>query len=143
MANQNQQIIIHPGIVDHLEGDKVFVRILSQSACATCHVKGACSMADMEEKLIEVQTPEYLKYNPGDNVTVRLKQSLGRKAVMLGYVVPLVILVASIVFFTLALNNEGLAALLSILILVPYYIVLWMLRDKLKKQFSFSLYSGD
>jgi len=45
--------IIHPGIIERISGEKVFVRILSQSACSACHAKGACSVADAEEKIIE------------------------------------------------------------------------------------------
>jgi sigma-E factor negative regulatory protein RseC len=143
MANSNQHVIVHPGVVDHCGHDKVFVRILSQSACSTCQVKGACSIAEVEEKIIEIQPVDPENYKPGDQVTVRMKQSLGRKALILGYIIPLIILVVAIIVFTLVLNNEGLAALLSILLLVPYYTVLYFLRDKLKQQFSFSLYSGE
>jgi sigma-E factor negative regulatory protein RseC len=143
MANPNQQVIVHPGIIDRCEEDKVFVRILSQSACSTCQVKGACSIAEVEEKIIEVQPSDVESYRPGDHVTVRMKQSLGRKALVLGYIIPLIILVTAIIIFAMVLNNEGLAALLSILLLVPYYTVLYVLRGKLKQQFSFSIYAGE
>jgi hypothetical protein len=33
--------------------------------------------------------------------------------------------------------NEGLAALISIVALVPYYIVLYLRRDKLKQKFDY------
>jgi sigma-E factor negative regulatory protein RseC len=143
MASPDQSIIIHPGIVDHLEDDKVFVKVLSQSACASCYAKGACSIAEVEEKIIEVRPPDYKDFKPGDPVTVRMKQSLGRKAVILGYILPLIILVVSIVLFVLILKNEGLAALISIILLIPYYLVLYLLRKKLKQQFSFSIYRED
>jgi sigma-E factor negative regulatory protein RseC len=143
MANPNQHVIVHPGIIDHCGEDKVFVRILSQAACSTCEVKGACSIADVEEKIIEIQPADPGNYKPGDHVTVQMKQSLGRKALLLGYILPLIILVSAILVFALLLDNEGLAALLSILLLAPYYIILYFLRDKLKQQFRFSIYAGD
>ena len=143
MTGPDQSIIIHPGIVDHIEKGKVFVRILSQSACSACHAKGMCSVSEVEDKIIEVDVTNEEAYKNGEQVTVRMQQKLGRKAVILGYVVPLVILVASIITFVTVLKNEGLAALFSMLMLVPYYFILYLLRKKLKQQFSFSIYSGD
>lgn len=143
MASGDQQVIIHPGIVERIEEDIVFVRVLSRSACSSCSVRGACAISEVEEKIIEVHPHDHRKYKPGDPVTVRMSQGLGSRAVMLGYVIPLVILVASIIAFVLILENEGLAALLAILLLAPYYALLYFLRDKLKQRFSFSIYSED
>jgi len=130
-------------MVDHVEKGKVFVRILSQSACSTCHAKGVCSVSEVEEKIVEVDTSDDSSYKSGDQVNVRMQQKLGRKAVMLGYAIPLIILVVSIIVFVSLFENEGLAALLSLLMLIPYYVVLYLLRNKLKQQFSFSIYPGD
>lgn len=143
MAAPEQGTIIHPGIVDHVEEDKVFVRILSQSACSSCHAKGFCSVSEVEEKVVEVDKSARDDFRKGDQVTVRMQQRLGRKAVLLGYVIPLVILVASIVLFVYILNDEGLAALISLAMLVPYYAILYVLRKRLKQEFKFSIYSGD
>jgi hypothetical protein len=43
-----------------------------------------------------------------------------------------------VLFVCLGLGiNDGLAALISIIALVPYYIILYLKRDKLKKQFLY------
>ena len=141
MAKSHENIIIHPGIVDHLGKDSVFVRILSQSACSTCHAKGACSISESEEKIIETQQTGRHNYKAGDPVTVRMKQSTGQKAVMLGYVIPLVILTASIITLLSIFEDQGVAALVSLLLLVPYYFALYLIRDRLKQHFSFRIYS--
>jgi len=131
--------IIHPGIVESISEDKVSVRILAKSACSSCHAKGACTIADVEEKIIEVEneTPDRMK--EGDQVMVRMEESLGRKAVLLGYVLPLVVLLVSIIVFISLLKHEGLAALLSILMLVPYYSALYLFRKKIQKEFRFRI----
>ena len=131
--------IIHPGIIESINGDKVLVRILSQSACSSCHAKGACSVADIEEKIIEADLNPSGNWKPGDQVMVRMEESLGRKAVLMGYGLPLVVLVVSIVIFLSLLNHEGLAALLSILMLVPYYLTLYLFRKRLQKEFRFRI----
>jgi sigma-E factor negative regulatory protein RseC len=131
--------IIHPGIIENISGDKVSVRILSQSACNSCHAKGACTVADMKEKIIETETDQPGKFKPGDEVMIRMDESLGRKAVFLGYGLPVVVLVTSIIIFLSLLNHEGLAALLSLLMLVPYYLVLYFFRKRLHKEFRFRI----
>jgi len=131
--------IIHPGIIESIHGDKVSVRILSQSACGSCHAKGVCSISEVEEKIIETERNQAGHWQPGDQVMVRMEESLGRKAVLLGYVLPLVVLLISIIIFLSLIKHEGLAALLSILMLVPYYAVLFAFRKRLQKEFSFKI----
>ena len=36
-------------------------------------------------------------------------------------------------------SNEGVAALVALGSLVPYYLALWMMRDRIQKQISFNL----
>ena len=131
--------IIHPGIIESIDGEKVSVRILSKSACSSCHAKGVCTIADVEEKIIETENDPDSDLKPGDEVMVSMEESLGRKAVFMGYVLPLVVLLVSIVVFLSLLNHEGLAALLSILMLIPYYLVLYLFRKRLQKEFRFRI----
>lgn len=129
--------IIHPGQIERVSDHILQVRILSKSACSTCHAKGSCSVADIEEKIVEVENDGTRKWKPGDQVMVRMDESLGWKAVMMGYVFPLILLVLFILVFLYWLDHEGLAALLSLLMLVPYYVLLYVFRKRLKKEFSF------
>jgi sigma-E factor negative regulatory protein RseC len=131
--------IIHPGIIESINDDKVSVRILSQSACGSCHAKGMCTVAEIEEKIIEADLDPAGKWKPGDQVMVLMEESLGRKAVFMGYVLPLLVLLISIVVFLSLFKHEGLAALLSILMLVPYYLVLFLFRKRLQKEFRFKV----
>lgn len=135
--------IIHPGIIESITDDKLLVRILSRSACSSCHAKGACSVADIEEKIIEVAKDRSHQWAQGENVMVRMDESMGRKAVIMGYIAPLVMLVVSIIIFLFIFSNEGLAALLSLLMLVPYYLILYLFRDRLKKEFRFRIEQSD
>lgn len=131
--------VIHPGIIEDITEDKVFVRILSMSACSACHAKGACTIADVEEKIIEADNHPESNWKPGDKVMVKMEESLGRKAVLLGYIMPFVILLGSIIIFLSLLKNEGIAAIISILMLVPYYSALYFFRKKISKEFRFRI----
>ena len=57
-------IIEHEGIVSRVEGDRVYVKITSQSACGTCKAREACGLAEAQEKIVEVTTPERSNTTP-------------------------------------------------------------------------------
>lgn len=131
--------IKHDGIVSDIQGNTVFVSIVSQAACASCSVKGACNAADLQDKTIEVKNADSSRYKTGQHVEVFMGKSLGTKAVMLGYVLPFIVLITSLIVFSGMLKDEGIAGLISLGILVPYYIILHSLRDRLGRTFSFQL----
>jgi sigma-E factor negative regulatory protein RseC len=141
MSN-SKDTISHPGIVARIGDDNIQVKIMSVSACSACHAKGACSMAEMQEKTIEVKRNSRENYSVGDQVTIILQKSLGTKAVLLAYIVPLFILVLSLAILTSLSLNEGLAAMISIGLMVPYYLILYLLKDRLKKSFDFKIQSN-
>jgi sigma-E factor negative regulatory protein RseC len=132
-------VIDHEGIVEELVDNTAKVVIDSQSACAACHAKGACSVADVEEKIIEVRSTDNQKYKKGDKVDVGIKRSLGSRAVFLGYFLPFMILVLALIILLAITDNELLSGILSIVLLVPYYLILYIMRDKLKKTFEFTI----
>ena len=134
-----KESITHAGIIDHVTEDSVFVMVLAKSACSSCHAKGMCNIAEMEEKLVEVKKDQNMDFSKGDGVTVSMNKSLGGKAVLLGYIVPFFLLIAVLVGVLFLSGNEGAAGLSAILILIPYYWLLYKYRDKLKQTFSFSI----
>jgi sigma-E factor negative regulatory protein RseC len=129
--------ITHEGIVDHIDGDAVYVRILSKSACAECHSKGMCGVSEMTEKLIEVKQ-NISGFTQGQAVNVVLDRSLGNKAVLLGYFIPFLILVITLLISSLYLS-ELWSGLLAIAVLIPYYLLLFFFKDKLSKTFYFRI----
>jgi len=131
--------ITHPGIIDKVGEDTVFVKILAMSACSSCHAKGMCSVAEIEEKIVEVNKESGREYEEGQEVVVAMQRSLGGKAVFLGYLLPFLLLIGVLIAVLTLSGNEGLAGLSAIAILIPYYLVLYLLRDRLKKTFSFRI----
>lgn len=132
-------IIRHQGIVESIIGSHVKVRIIQSSACAACSIKGHCSSADTKEKLIDVTVVDGSLYKPGDNVILVGALSMGIKAVLLAFILPFFILVVSLFIFMSLWNNELGASLGSLLLLVPYYLLLKMNNKHLVKKFSFSI----
>lgn len=132
-------MITHPGIIQEVNGQNARVRILARSACASCHAKGMCSVADMKEKIIDVNVPRGKTYVPGDRVMLYMEQSMGNKAAFYAYFLPFLLILAVLLITFELTHNEALSGLLSIGILIPYYYVLYLLKDKMKRSFRFKM----
>jgi len=138
MSNQNNSVT-HPGIIVQISGHVAEILILSKSACSSCQVKGACNMSEMEEKKVFVELPHEHQFESGQQVNIIMRQSLGNLAVFLGYILPFLVLLATLIGSISIGLSEGIAGLLALGILAPYYFVLYQLRHRLQKKFSFQL----
>mgnify|MGYP003289261010 FL=1 len=130
--------IKHQGVIETIEGSHIQVRILQTSACASCSIKGHCTSVDVDEKLIDIHTSDAHTYQVGESVWVMGALSMGMKAVLLAFVLPLVILVAALFILMNVLEDELLAVAGSIVCLSVYYILLRLLfKSVWKGKFSF------
>lgn len=129
--------ISHEGIVTRITNDELEIKILAQSACAACHAKSACGMGEQAEKILTVPRPKGQDFALNQKVNVKMAVGQGNKAAVLAYLIPILLLLA-VLFVCLGLGmNDGLSALVSIVALIPYYIILYLKRNKLKKQFLY------
>lgn len=129
----------HDGIIESIDGDEISVKILQISSCASCQAKSLCHISESKEKVIEVSVPKSSMYHVGQKVTVVGTSSQGLRAILLAFVIPLIILLTTLFICIGITGDEGLAALLSLLALVPYYIVLLLCKKRLKMFFQFSI----
>lgn len=131
--------IKHNGVVDDVEEGCVRVRILQSSACSACKVAVHCNASETKEKIIEVQVADADRYQRGDSVIVVADTAVGFRASLYGYLLPLILMVVSLVAVLKITQSEGYAAMSALGILIPYYIGLYLLRNKLRNKLSFSL----
>ena len=135
----NTDTITHEGVITKITDDELEIKILAQSACAACHAKSACGMGEQAEKILTVPRPKGQTFQLMQRVNVRMAIGQGNKAAVLAYLIPIILLLA-VLFVCLGLGlNEGLSALISIIALTPYYIVLYLRRDKLKQKFEYRI----
>lgn len=129
--------IQHSGTVKKVDGSSVLVSITCNASCSGCHAEGLCGISGKEEKTIDIKG----SYNisPGDQVTILMDQSTGFKAVALSYLVPLVIVVGSLVVMNLLSFNELTAGLVSISLLVPWFLILHFFRNRINRSFTFTI----
>ncbi len=141
MANE----IKHTGTIIAIEGETVRVKIEQSSACSACQAKAMCTSTDKKEKIIEVTSPqpspqgEGEKLRVGDTVEVIVEQRMGWKAVVIAYIVPLIVLVGTLAVLDMRMESEALAGVIALGVTGVYFIVLRLFRDKLQREFSFSI----
>jgi sigma-E factor negative regulatory protein RseC len=92
----------------------------------------------MKEKVIEVKNDHKFDLKAGESVNLVMTQSMGNKAVILGYFIPFVLVLMTLLILS-GLLNELWAGLISLSVLVPYYIILSLFKDRLSKTFEFKI----
>ena len=130
--------IKHVGIVEAVEGECVKVRISQSSACASCKVSKQCNASEKKDKTIDVYTA-----NPGfivgDKVVVTASFGVGGFAVLVGMVIPMLVVLVML-FLLIAVGLSDLAAsLLSLVSLVPYYLLLVIFRNRINRKVTFDI----
>ena len=134
-----QERISHSGIVESVSDGCVNVRILQTSACAACKVAGYCHAAEAKEKIVEVYCSNTASYTTGQEVVVSTTGSVAKRALLLGFGVPFLVLVGVLVIVLKITGDEGLSALCGLAALIPYYIILYLCRDRIRRQLTFYL----
>ncbi len=135
----NYKTIKHSGLIYSINGSKIKVQINQESACASCHAKGACTVSDVKEKLVDVYTSGQDNLRVGEHVVIEGRQSLGLQAAIFAYIVPLFLVVITLFIVSSLTSDEVVAGVSSLLILIPYYILLKFLTPIFKKKFLFTL----
>ena len=130
---------MHTGKVVSMTPQTTTVQIVSHAACSQCHAAGVCGLSEYTEKAIEVSTSPSAAYGVGDEVKVVLKATMGLKAVWLAYFLPLVVLLG-VALGLIALGlSEVAAGLAGIGAVALYYGILWLLRDRLRNEYVFTI----
>ena len=62
------------------------------------------------------------------------------RAVIFAYLIPVIILVSMIFILNALKIDEGINALISIGSLVPYYLILYLFRNKIKQKFEYEIH---
>ena len=65
--------------------------------------------------------------------------TMGNKAVFLGYGLPFLVLLGSLIFTFNITNSEAISGIVTIISLTLYYLLLAAFRKKISKTFSFQL----
>jgi len=137
----SDKVVEHSGVVTRIEESKVQVSLLNVSACASCHAKGICAVSDSDQKIIDINNFATIsgQYQIGESVKVSFQQSVGFKALFLGYLFPFLLLFITLIATWAITGSEALAGILALAVLVPYYLSLKLAKNKIDKTFTFTI----
>lgn len=133
----DESIVKHQGIVSKISSHSITVSLKGNLHCEACNAKSACGVSDSDSKEIEINAPTQ-SLNLNENVEVFLKKDLGLKAVFWAYVFPFILLFV-VLMIASAYYQEWIAGLLALGILIPYYLLLYLLKNSFKSAFQVSV----
>ena len=130
-------MVRHDGVISKISKNKVTVALKGNINCDACNAKAICGASESSAKEIEVENvSQTMALN--ENVTVLLKKSLALRAVFFAYVFPFILLLGTLLI-TSYYYEEWIAGLLALAVLIPYFTILYALRNSFKKEFEVSI----
>jgi len=129
-------IIQHQGVVQNIQNDHLEIMIISESACSSCKSKKVCSISDIKEKLIRIESNDK-SYKIGDKVIVFLEEKMGALAVIFAYVFPFIVMISILVIGYILKLSEPIMGGAVIVSLSIYYIALYFFRNQFNKRMTF------
>ena len=132
------QDISHDGIVTSIDGRTVTVSILQASACGACQMASRCKASEVKEKTVTAETSPG-SFSVGQKVRVTVSNTVARRALLISFALPLLLMMGVLAGVLAAGHSETTAGLAALAVLAPYYLVLWLLREKVGRSVSFSI----
>jgi sigma-E factor negative regulatory protein RseC len=137
LQSVNNKSVLHEGVVTKITDDTVTVSLKGNINCEGCKAKMVCGAAESVDKEIEVIN-NFSKLYINDSVAIALNKSLGLRAVFFAYVLPFILMLI-VLLISSTLLKEWQAGILSILVLIPYYTILYLMKNSFKETFQFSI----
>ena len=134
------QTITHEAVVKAVDGERICVTIVQSSACSGCAARRMCNSAESKEKDVEVFTSEAAAYRVGEPVLLEGQLSDGRRAALIAYALPLLLLLVALVVGLQLSGSETIGALCSLVAVGLYYLIVFLFfRGRLQQSFSFRI----
>lgn len=92
-----------------------------------------------QDKIVEVETNANQQFATGEEVIIMLEATSGFLAVFLGYILPLMLMLTTMIIVYLAGAGEIKSGISAIIILIPYYFWLFLNKKKIAAKFRFTI----
>lgn len=129
----------HTAEIIGIRKNELIVRIRRQSACGSCCAKTVCGMGDAQEKIFAIPDENAEKFKIGEKVRLAISAQNGFLAVWYGYILPLILMISVLFGVNLFTDNEIISGISAIIILIPYYFILFLGRKLFNKKFTFTI----
>lgn len=123
--------VTHEGVVRAVKDGVLSVEVGRATACHSCSSRSRCTMGNGDTVMVDVPAGSGT-FAPGDRVQVSLSSGVGRMAVVIAYVLPLLLLVVAVVSFVSFFRcSEIVSIIAAFAVLALYYLVIYILRHRL------------
>lgn len=131
----------HPATVISTDTAKGTVRVSidNEEECHACPAARLCAAGKGDRQPIEVFDPRPSRFQPGEKVSVVGTETIHRKAIMTATVIPCLILVGVMTAVYAATRSQGLAAGCGIGTMALFFLLLYLGRNKLAHEFTFTI----
>ena len=127
--------ICQTGRVLRIEKNGLWVEVLVESACAACHAKSVCLSSERRQQEVFAHCSEPEMFAVGETVRLSMRKQVGHKAVRIGYLYPLLILLASLLISHHFIANELICVAIALGCTALYYVLVWAFKKKLDTGF--------
>ena len=132
--------IEYQGIVTAVHSGILQVEILDETTCDACSAQKSCCMSGKREKRMDIPFTSG-GYSCGDRVVVTGKTSMGLKAVLFAFVLPLILILLTLSIVSSMGTDERQAALFCLSAMLVYFLGIYFFKNKIKQTFKFAIYS--
>jgi positive regulator of sigma E activity len=128
--------VSHTGIIGKIDKQGIKVTVGVIAGCANCQINGNCDMAEQSVKELFIEC-DSSQYKTGQRVEVRLKAARGMNSIFLLYIPPAIILLFTMLIASVFIKDENTIGIVSLLSLLPYYLIILIFRNRIKKQMKY------
>lgn len=136
--NHSSGTIRQSATVIRVDAAEIEVEVCRPEACAACKAKSVCSEGGGEGKRMTLVN-DGQGYRVGEQIQLVMRRSAGLKAVIIAYLVPVVLVVAALLIFQATPMSDTTAALLTLGILVLYFVIIRLLRGRINNQLTIEI----
>ena len=127
------------GIIREITDTEFVVEITLSSACSGCHAKTLCAIDRKNELMRIPRSDKDDAFAVGDNVHIEITAAAGARAVVWGYLFPLLVLLSSFFVLYSFTNNDLISVFAALACTGAYYLILNRLNEKIDKKIVFHL----
>lgn len=131
--------IQHRGRVITVGQNKITAKIIGQPACLGCAAQTVCGLKEGKIKTVEAVVPNAGDFKPDEEVLIGISPAAGLTAAFWAYFLPLLLMLAVLICCLLSDVSELISGISAIIILIPYYFGLFLMRKRFKQKFAFTV----
>lgn len=131
--------IRQPATVTRVTSSEIDVEVCRPEACQGCKAHKMCHMEEDGKGKSMTLINDGQGYYEGEQVMLVMRRSSGLKAALIAYLIPVVLLIATLLICQSAGETEIVSAVITLSVLVLYFIGVRLLRGRLNREFSIEI----